>query len=77
VEGLAEGGDLAVFLVDEAGNQTIALVQPFHGQAGASGCGCESGGSGTGGLVVLLALVGVIRCKPQDERGRHCRRRRR
>ncbi|NVB83584.1 MAG: hypothetical protein HOV81_34740 [Kofleriaceae bacterium] len=76
VQALADGGDLAVFLVDESGNQTIAFIQPFHGQAGASGCGCESGGSGTGGLVVLLALVGVIRCKPQDERGRHCRRRR-
>ena len=35
-------GEIAVFARDETGNQTIALVAPFHGQAGASGCSCET-----------------------------------
>jgi MYXO-CTERM domain-containing protein len=60
VDALLRGGDLVVFLVDASGNQTIALVQPFHGQAGASGCNCETG-SPTGGALLLLAIVAVLR----------------
>jgi MYXO-CTERM domain-containing protein len=60
VDALVRGGDLAVFLVDASGNQTVALVQPFHGQAGASGCSCETG-SPTGGALLLLAIAAVLR----------------
>ena len=60
VDALAVDGELVVFLVDEQGNQTIATVAPFHGQAGQSGCNCDSGGSPAGtwslALVVLLLL---------------------
>lgn len=60
VDALLRAGDLAVFLADANGNQTIALVQPFHGQAGASGCSCETG-SPTGGALLLLAIAGMLR----------------
>ena len=50
-------GQLAVFLADPSGNQTIAYVAPFHGQAGASGCSCETaGGPGASWLIALLVL---------------------
>ena len=61
LDALVRNGDLAVFLVDASGNQTIALVQPFHGQAGASGCSCETGASPTGGAVLLLAIASMLR----------------
>ncbi|MDB4953238.1 MAG: hypothetical protein JWO36_807 [Myxococcales bacterium] len=55
---LAVDGELQVFAKDEVGNETIALIAPFHGQAGAAGCACQtSGRPGAGGLV-LLGIVG-------------------
>ncbi len=58
---LADGhdGELLMFARDDSGNHTVAVVAPFHGQAGSSGCSCETTGSpGAGGLVVF-GLVGV------------------
>ena len=75
VSDLAGNGDLAVFLEDDRGNRTIALVQPFHGQAGASGCSCETGGGGRStALLALLTLFGMLRSRAH---GRHRSRRRR
>ena len=52
--------ELVVFAKDEAGNQTIALVAPFHGQPSSSGCSCETtGGPSTGGIA-LMVIVGVV-----------------
>lgn len=62
VDALLRAGDLAVFLADDNGNQTIALIQPFHGQAGASGCSCETG-SPTGSLFIGLVVLACIRRK--------------
>ena len=59
VSALAVDGELAVFLEDERGNRTIALVRPFHGQAGSSGCSCDASSgspSGTAGLLLLVVL---------------------
>ncbi|MBX3157639.1 MAG: hypothetical protein KF773_16815 [Deltaproteobacteria bacterium] len=51
--------ELVVFVEDEAGNRTIALVAPFHGQPGEGGCDCEAQSApGPGGLV-LMGLVGL------------------
>lgn len=74
--GLVVDGELAVFLDDERGNRTLALVQPFHGQAGASGCSCNSGRSGGSTLVLaLLTLLGVLRSRPHEQRRHRGRRR--
>jgi MYXO-CTERM domain-containing protein len=58
---LADGhdGEIAMFARDELGNQTVAIVAPFHGQAGASGCSCESTGRPGSGSLVLFGLVGL------------------
>jgi MYXO-CTERM domain-containing protein len=48
-----------VFTRDSSGNQTVALVAPFHGQAGASGCSCETTGRPGAGSLVLFGLVGI------------------
>lgn len=52
-------GELLVFARDEAGNQTIAMVAPFHGQAGEAGCSCQTSGPPSAGGVALVLLVGV------------------
>ncbi|HUS31424.1 MAG TPA: MYXO-CTERM sorting domain-containing protein [Kofleriaceae bacterium] len=52
-------GDIAVFARDQQGNQTIAYVAPFHGQAGASGCSCDSGKAPSAGSLALFGLVGL------------------
>ena len=44
---------------DEAGNTTIALVAPFHGQAGAAGCSCELEPRAGAGSLALFGLVGL------------------
>ena len=55
---LAVDDQVAVFAKDEQGNQTIALVLPFHGTGSGAGCACNTGsGPGAGG-VLLFALVG-------------------
>jgi len=52
--------ELVVFTEDEAGNRTIALVAPFHGQPGSEGCACRSsGGPSTGGIALTL-VVGLM-----------------
>jgi MYXO-CTERM domain-containing protein len=58
LRGLLVDDQVAVFLVDEVGNQTIAYVAPFHGQAGASGCSCETGSAPGGGLI--LVAIGLV-----------------
>ena len=54
-------GQIQVFAKDELGNQTIALIAPFHGQAGPGGCnGCQTGGVPGAGTIALFALVGLV-----------------
>lgn len=56
-----DGGQLAVFVKDEAGNTAIALVAPFHGQADTSGCACDTHRTpGPGGLVLITIVGGWI-----------------
>jgi MYXO-CTERM domain-containing protein len=52
-------GELAVFARDGEGNQTIAIVAPFHGQAGAAGCSCQTSGAPGAGSLILFGLVGL------------------
>ncbi|HTR52418.1 MAG TPA: hypothetical protein VMJ10_17010, partial [Kofleriaceae bacterium] len=52
-------GEIAVFARDEAGNITTVYVAPFHGSAGTSGCTCEAGHPGAGGIAIAL-LVGAL-----------------
>ncbi len=56
---LVDGDELLAFLEDEHGNRTLAVVAPFHGQAGSSGCSCETGSSGSpdGFAICLLVVV--------------------
>jgi hypothetical protein len=57
IEGLTIDGEVAVFVRDEAGNETTALakVAGFHGQADAAGCGgCQSQTGSGGALLVLI-----------------------
>lgn len=56
----SHNGELAVFARDELGNQTIAIVAPFHGQAGESGCSCETTGAPGAGSLILLGIVGLV-----------------
>jgi len=51
---------LAVYAKDEAGNTTVALINPFHGQPGEGGCACETSRSPTTGGLVLVLLVGGV-----------------
>jgi MYXO-CTERM domain-containing protein len=53
-------GQVQVFAKDELGNQTIALIAPFHGSGGASGCTCQSTGAPGAGSLALFAIVGLI-----------------
>ena len=52
------GGDVAIFAKDPTGNISIALVAPFHGQSGASGCACNTSGAPGTGSLVLFGIVG-------------------
>ncbi len=58
-------GEIAVFTRDSSGNQTVAIVAPFHGQAGASGCSCETTGRPGAGSLVLFGLVGLGLVRPR------------
>jgi MYXO-CTERM domain-containing protein len=60
---LADDGELLVFLEDEQGNRTMALVATFHGQAGSSGCSCDAGSGSPAGpvLCVLVIVLGLRR----------------
>jgi len=55
---LATNDELQMFAKDKTGNTTIALVAPFHGQSGASGCACQTGGAPSSGGLLLIGIVG-------------------
>jgi MYXO-CTERM domain-containing protein len=57
--GEKHNGELVVHARDELGNRSIAIVAPFHGQAGASGCSCEATGAPGAGSLILWGLVGL------------------
>lgn len=57
--GQKHDGTVAVFARDESGNVAIALVAPFHGQAGEAGCNCQTTGAPGAGSLILLGLVGL------------------
>lgn len=60
-ESLASDGELLVFLEDPTGNQTIATLQPFHGQPGEAGCNCETSSPAGAGWLALALFVLVRR----------------
>lgn len=60
VAGLVLDGELVVFAQDEVGNQTIAMVAPFHGTPGSAGCACETSGAPSTGGIALVLLVGIV-----------------
>lgn len=63
VEDLAAGGEIAVFVRDEAGNVRSGNVPvPFHGAPGEAGCSCDAGGGAptTGSLLLMLATAGLL-----------------
>src|SRR5258705_10772311 len=62
VEPLIEGDELQIFVQDEAGNQTIYLARPFHGQWGGGGCNCDAtgGGPNAGSLILILVTGGLL-----------------
>jgi hypothetical protein len=57
---LVVNGEVLVFAKDEAGNTTIALVAPFHGEPSSEGCACKTSGGPSGGGVALMVIVGVV-----------------
>jgi MYXO-CTERM domain-containing protein len=65
-----DSGELLVFARDQQGNQTIAMIAPFHGQAGASGCNCETSSAPSTGSLVLIGLVGLGLFAPLRRRRR-------
>jgi hypothetical protein len=58
-------GELVVYAKDEAGNTSIALIAPFHGQPGTGGCACDANGVPTTGGILLVLLVGGILVLPR------------
>jgi MYXO-CTERM domain-containing protein len=57
---LARNGEIAMFATDEVGNQSIALIAPFHGTGNGQGCSCQTSGSTPGsGSLVLFGIVGI------------------
>ncbi|MDQ3339841.1 MAG: MYXO-CTERM sorting domain-containing protein [Myxococcota bacterium] len=57
---LAENNEVLVYAKDELGNQTVALVAPFHGQSGGGGCSCETTGGPSTGSIALFVIVGFM-----------------
>ena len=57
--GEKHGGALTVWARDEKGNVSMALVNPFHGQAGEAGCSCSTSGAPGAGSLILFGLVGL------------------
>ncbi|MBA3538562.1 MAG: hypothetical protein H0T79_02955 [Deltaproteobacteria bacterium] len=58
---LAGGGELALFVKDEAGNVAEVEVIAFHGAPGEAGCNCDaSGGPGAGSLVLFVLVGGLL-----------------
>jgi hypothetical protein len=58
--GLLVDGQVAVFLADETGNRAIAYIAPFHGQAGASGCSCDTRGGPNASWLIALLVLGLM-----------------
>ncbi|MBS1123758.1 MAG: hypothetical protein H6Q90_5986 [Deltaproteobacteria bacterium] len=55
--------ELVLYAKDEAGNTSIALIAPFHGQPGEGGCNCDATtgrGPTTGGVLLLLGVGAVL-----------------
>jgi MYXO-CTERM domain-containing protein len=66
---LAEHGELAVFLADSSGNQTIAFVQPFHGQPSSAGCACAASHNGPPlDAAFVLVVLGFALRRRRDPR---------
>ncbi|HUJ57318.1 MAG TPA: hypothetical protein VLX92_02450 [Kofleriaceae bacterium] len=63
-----KNGEVVVFAKDEQGNQTIALIAPFHGTSGTTGCTCETGRPGAGGIATF-AVVGLLVLRRRRRRG--------
>ncbi|HEU0033306.1 MAG TPA: MYXO-CTERM sorting domain-containing protein [Kofleriaceae bacterium] len=57
--------EFALYAKDEAGNVTIALIAPFHGQPGEGGCNCDASGGPTPGGILLVLVVGGILLAPR------------
>ena len=53
-------GEVAIYAKDEQGNIAVALIAPFHGQPGESGCTCNSTGGPSSGSVALIVVVGLV-----------------
>jgi hypothetical protein len=64
---LTVDGLVAVYAEDQTGNRTIELVAPFHGQAGGTGCTCNTGAPGAGGIAMIL-IVGFVVLRRRDRR---------
>lgn len=56
---LTGGGEATVFLDDAQGNRTVAAVAPFHGQAGESGCSCDTSSRAPASSLILVALTAL------------------
>ncbi len=57
---LALDNEVLVYAKDEAGNEHVALIAPFHGQPGEAGCNCDAtSGPGAGGIA-LVVIVGFL-----------------
>jgi len=56
--------EIAVYARDELGNQTVTVIA-FHGQAGSSGCNCETSGKPGAGSLILMGLVGLGLLRPR------------
>ncbi len=63
-----DGGQVAVFVKDEAGNTSIALVAPFHGQPAGAGCACSTHGAPSAGTLMLVVAVGGLIFRPRRRR---------
>jgi uncharacterized protein (TIGR03382 family) len=59
---LVVNGQIAVWVRDEAGNESTAVAAVgFHGQAGEGGCNCDAtGGPTAGSLALVLAAAGLL-----------------
>ena len=65
-----DNGQVAVFVKDEAGNTSIALVAPFPGQVSGAGCACSTHGTPSAGSLVLALAVGGLIFRPRRRRRR-------
>jgi MYXO-CTERM domain-containing protein len=56
----AVDGEVAVYTRDEAGNEMVTLIAPFHGAPGEGGCTCDSTGGPSAGGIALILIVGFV-----------------